>query len=167
MKPTTLCFPINKKGEILLGLKKRGFGAYKYNGFGGKLDEGEGFRQTAVRELEEEAALVAKQEALDAVAFLDFRFPYEPELTHVGWVYLVRDYEGCPLETEEMKPQWFSSDKIPYEAMWAGDRTWLPLLWEGKKIKGYVTFGQDNESVEDMYIEEVSELDEAMHELIL
>ena len=37
MKPTTLVFPIDEQHRILLGRKKRGFGANKYNGFGGKL----------------------------------------------------------------------------------------------------------------------------------
>ena len=41
MKPTTLVFPIDEQNRILLGRKKRGFGADKYNGFGGKLDDGE------------------------------------------------------------------------------------------------------------------------------
>ena len=41
MKPTTLVFPIDEQNRILLGRKKRGFGANKYNGFGGKLDDGE------------------------------------------------------------------------------------------------------------------------------
>ena len=44
MKPTTLVFPIDEQNRILLGLKKRGFGADKYNGFGGKINDGESFR---------------------------------------------------------------------------------------------------------------------------
>ena len=51
MKPTTLVFPIDEQNRILLGRKKRGFGADKYNGFGGKLDDGESFRDCAIREL--------------------------------------------------------------------------------------------------------------------
>lgn len=31
----------NGDKAVLLGMKKRGFGAGKYNGFGGKLEEGE------------------------------------------------------------------------------------------------------------------------------
>jgi 8-oxo-dGTP diphosphatase/2-hydroxy-dATP diphosphatase len=29
------------------------------------------------------------------------------------------------VETEEMKPEWFSLDKIPYEQMWESDEEWL------------------------------------------
>ena len=43
MRPTTLCFPVNARGQILLGRKKRGFGVSKWNGFGGKIEKGETF----------------------------------------------------------------------------------------------------------------------------
>ena len=48
MKPTTLCFPVDPAGRLLLGCKKRGFGAGKWNGFGGKLEGKETFRACAV-----------------------------------------------------------------------------------------------------------------------
>ena len=51
MKPTTLVFPIDEQNRILLGRKKRGFGADKHNGLGGKINAGESIRQCAVREL--------------------------------------------------------------------------------------------------------------------
>jgi 8-oxo-dGTP diphosphatase/2-hydroxy-dATP diphosphatase len=38
-----------KKSEILLGLKKRGFGEGKWNGFGGKIESGESVIQAAIR----------------------------------------------------------------------------------------------------------------------
>ncbi len=49
MRDTTLCFPVDGRGRILLGRKKRGFGKEKWNGFGGKIDAGETFRECAVR----------------------------------------------------------------------------------------------------------------------
>lgn len=162
MKPTTLCFPVNAKGELLLGMKKRGFGMGKYNGFGGKINTGETFRQCAVRELWEETSLLAKPEDLQAIAFLDFRFPYSPELTHIGYVYLVKVFEGIPLESEEMAPSWFTPENLPFDTMWKGDRSWLPLLLEGKNVSGYVTFGQDNDSVIEMEFKEVDVIKEDM-----
>ncbi len=166
MKPTTLCFPINKKGEVLLGMKRRGFGKGKFNGFGGKLQDKESFRECAVRELEEEVSLMARPEEMEPVGFLDFRFPHEEELTHICWIYLVRTFEGIPLTSEEMVPQWFLPSEVPYKDMWAGDESWIPLILEGKKIKGYITFGPDNEQVEGIKIEEVEDLDEVHGECI-
>jgi 8-oxo-dGTP pyrophosphatase MutT (NUDIX family) len=40
-------------------MKKRGFGVGKWNGYGGKLDEGESIEQCAIRELEEECSIVS------------------------------------------------------------------------------------------------------------
>lgn len=36
-------------GRVLLGMKKRGFGAGKWNGFGGKVQPGETIEQAARR----------------------------------------------------------------------------------------------------------------------
>lgn len=77
MKPTTLVFPIDEQNRILLGRKKRGFGANKYNGFGGKLDDGESFRACAIRELFEESGLQGRPEDLECVAAFDFQFPFD------------------------------------------------------------------------------------------
>ena len=47
-KVLTLAF-IRDGDRLLLGMKKRGFGAGKWNGFGGKVDPGETILQGAVR----------------------------------------------------------------------------------------------------------------------
>jgi 8-oxo-dGTP pyrophosphatase MutT (NUDIX family) len=40
----------NEKREILLGFKKRGFGVDKWDGFGGKIEDGES-NETAAKRL--------------------------------------------------------------------------------------------------------------------
>ena len=160
MKPTTLVFPINEHNQILLGRKKRGFGADKYNGFGGKIESGESFRQCAVRELYEESGIKVNEHELDCVAFFDFQFPYDESLTHIGYVYFVRVTGAQPIESEEMEPHWFSVEDIPYEFMWAGDRVWLPMLLEGKLLDGPIRFGEDNSSVTFMNLKEVTHITE-------
>lgn len=155
MRPTTLCFPIDSRNHILLGRKKRGFGAGKWNGFGGKLERGETFRACAVRECKEEAGLLIKETELQPVAFLDFRFSAEPSLDHIGYVYFASLYTGTPRASEEMEPQWFSYDRIPFESMWAGDRIWLPRLLQGEKLSGSILFDRDNEHVAEMKLKAV------------
>jgi 8-oxo-dGTP pyrophosphatase MutT (NUDIX family) len=51
---TTLMFLFNSQGQILLAMKKRGFGVGKWNGPGGKVQEKETILQAAVREVKEE-----------------------------------------------------------------------------------------------------------------
>ena len=52
-KVMTLCM-ITRGDEILLGMKKRGFGKGRWNGFGGKLMPGESIEDAARREVLEE-----------------------------------------------------------------------------------------------------------------
>ncbi|EIW71045.1 hypothetical protein TREMEDRAFT_59989 [Tremella mesenterica DSM 1558] len=55
----SLVFPLDIKGRrVLLGRKKRGFGIGLWNGFGGKLDQGETMDQCVIRELYEECGLI-------------------------------------------------------------------------------------------------------------
>ena len=57
----TLCV-IHKDHKILLGMKKRGFGAGRWNGFGGKLKERETIEEALRRETKEEAGVESKEE---------------------------------------------------------------------------------------------------------
>lgn len=41
MRQSTLVFVFNKQKQILLAMKKRGFGVGKWNGAGGKVEDGE------------------------------------------------------------------------------------------------------------------------------
>jgi 8-oxo-dGTP pyrophosphatase MutT (NUDIX family) len=75
LRQATLLFLI-KDNEILLAMKKRGFGQGKYNGVGGKVDSGESLEVAAVRETKEEIDVTPVN--YWHVANLDFYFPHEP-----------------------------------------------------------------------------------------
>ncbi len=136
VKPLTLCM-IHKDSKILLAMKKRGFGAGRWNGYGGKLAEGETLEQAALREIQEESGITSAE--LEKKGIITFEFENDPVSLEVH-IFDVTSYEGEPVETEEMKPQWFDIDKIPYEQMWSDDPHWLPLLLEGKKFRGKFLF---------------------------
>lgn len=53
LRIATLLFLV-KDDEILLAMKKRGFGKDRYNGVGGKVDDGESIEAAAARETIEE-----------------------------------------------------------------------------------------------------------------
>ena len=154
MRPTTLCFPVAADGRLLLGCKKRGFGNGKWNGFGGKLEPGESFRECAVRELYEEVSLLAEPEALEYMGFLDFHFTAAPAADHITYIYFVKTWTGDPAGSEEMNPRFFTVDRLPYDRMWQGDRVWLPRLIKGERIKGRVIFAPDGETVQSLEIKE-------------
>ncbi len=117
---------IIKDGRILLHYKKRGHGAGKWNGLGGKIKDGEEPEECAIREAKEESGIVLKHfQRLGEIEFYD--------VNGENWlVYVFRsDFEGTPRESEESLPHWFSLKNIPYEQMWEDDKYWLPLVIHG------------------------------------
>jgi 8-oxo-dGTP diphosphatase / 2-hydroxy-dATP diphosphatase len=134
----TICM-IRKGDEILLGLKKRGFGAGQWNGFGGKVNEGERIEEAAIRELKEESGLEAEE--MSKRGIIEFRFQNDPKILEVH-IFSIEKFNGMPIETEEMKPRWFKIKDIPYDKMWSDDKFWLPLFLAGKKFKGDFLFDQ-------------------------
>ena len=139
----TLLF-LRKDEKILLAMKKRGFGEGRWNGVGGKLEAGETIEQALVRECQEEIGVtpthywpVAEHD------FIQDADVDEPWHMYV-YAYLCDEWTGEPMESEEMKPKWFTLDKIPYDAMWDDDQYWLPQVLEGKLIRGKYTFDHND-----------------------
>jgi 8-oxo-dGTP pyrophosphatase MutT (NUDIX family) len=157
MKNTTLLFLVKKTGDtvtdICLAMKKRGFGTGRFNGTGGKLQEGESIEQAAVRETKEEIDVQAKE--MHKVAVLDFSFANKPEWNQQVHAFFCTAWDGVPTESEEMKPEWFPVDAIPFNSMWPDDTFWLPRVLKGEYIKGKFTFG-DGDVILDQHLEGVS-----------
>lgn len=145
MKQATLCFLI-KDNQILLAMKKRGFGVGKWNGVGGKVNSDETPLRAIVREAQEE--IFVEITGPKQVAVLNFSFPAKPEWNQKVTVYLCKDWKGEPIETEEMKPQWFNISQIPYDQMWSDDIYWLPKVLEGKILTGKFVFDKDQKMIE-------------------
>ncbi|KAG0175638.1 Nudix (Nucleoside diphosphate linked moiety X)-type motif 1 [Apophysomyces sp. BC1034] len=144
-KPYTLVLALDEPNrKVLLGMKKRGFGSNKYNGFGGKLEPGETVEQAAHREMLEESAVYVND--MQKVGINLFTFENNPVAMEVH-IYRTTSFSGTPTETEEMRPEWFSYDEIPYDQMWLDDRYWLPLLLQSRCFIGEYHFSQDHKSV--------------------
>ncbi|XP_076244156.1 oxidized purine nucleoside triphosphate hydrolase [Calliopsis andreniformis] len=151
---------IRKTTEILLGLKKRGFGEGKWNGFGGKVESGETIVQGAIRELKEECGLLAKD--LKKVGILEFEFEGNKVLLEVH-VFETYKYSGKVTESEEMRPKWYNLKDIPFKQMWPDDEYWFPYMLRGELFKGYFLYrGQDLilkhniETVEELPVNHIS-----------
>jgi 8-oxo-dGTP diphosphatase len=131
----TLLFVV-RGGEILLIEKKRGHGAGKVNGPGGKIDPGETPLECAVRETEEELHISVKDAR--KVAELWFQMSDYPSI--LCHVFIGSEFLGTPTETDEAVPLWAPLDAIPYDRMWEDDIHWLPLVLDGKSLLGKFVF---------------------------
>lgn len=142
MEGTTLIFPVtgDPVENILLGMKKRGFGQGYWNGFGGKIQAGESPQEAALRELYEEVGLQAKSEDLYLMGKIDFIFRNDPDLDHPVDIFLLWNWSGTPIETSEMSPKWFSTKEIPFDQMWEDDVYWFPYLLKKEFFKGFCEF---------------------------
>lgn len=130
-----LCFIVRGE-EVLLIHKKRGLGAGKINGPGGRLEPGETAAEAAVREVREELGVTPRDPQLRGELHFQFADGYA---LHCA-VFLADGCAGEPVETDEAIPLWVRADSVPFEKMWADDRHWLPGLLEGRSFRGFFEF---------------------------
>ncbi len=139
MRQVTLLFLLRNAGkgrQLLLAMKKRGFGAGKWNGVGGKVETGETIMAAAIRECQEEIGVTPRE--LTRVGELAFSIQDAPEHTHAITIFTAVNWQGEPRETDEMRPVWFTADTVPYDEMWAADRLWLPHVLAGEYVRGTI-----------------------------
>ncbi len=129
--------------EVLLGLKKTGFGSGRWVGLGGHVEEGEKPVAAAVREVEEESGLLVSADTLAHMAALTFLFPARPAWDQTADVYTTGVWQGEPAESEEVAPRWFRHDQLPLDGMWDDARYWLPRVLAGEQVRLTVTFAGD------------------------
>ncbi|MDX1503769.1 MAG: 8-oxo-dGTP diphosphatase [Thermoanaerobaculia bacterium] len=138
MDPATLVF-VRANGHLLLIRKKRGLGAGKINGPGGRIDPGESPLDCARREVEEE--LLVTPTGLRIAGENRFQF-VDGYSIHV-FIYSAAGCLGEPTETEEAVPLWTPVGALPYDEMWQDDRVWMPHLLTGRRFSGRYLFDGD------------------------
>jgi len=134
----TLLFVI-RDGRILLIRKKRGLGAGKINGPGGRIGPGETPLECAVREVQEELCVTP----IGVRDCGELRFQFTDGLSLLVYVFKADDCDGEPHETDEAAPLWAPIDAIPYDEMWADDRLWVPLMLADARFEGRCVFDGD------------------------
>lgn len=140
-KITTLLLII-KNNKILLAQKKRGFGVGRYNGVGGKVEAGETIEQAMIRETQEEINVTPIHYNKRAIITFS-NLANGERFNIVMHVYTASDYVGEIKESEEMRPEWFGHNDIPFANMFPDDRIWLPVLLDGKNFEAYFKFDED------------------------
>lgn len=134
----TLLF-IFEGDRVLLIRKKRGMGAGKINGPGGKMEPGETPEQCAIRETQEELGVTGLE--VSEAGLLRFQFTGGPGL--LCHVFRAEGLEGEPVETDEAVPLWTAVGDVPFDEMWADDRLWFHHLVAGTPFVGSFEFDGD------------------------
>lgn len=144
MRLTTLCYVV-KDEQVLLAMKKRGLGQGKWNGPGGKVEDGETPEQACWREFFEETG--ASVMTLEAKGLIEFVFEAKPDWNQRCHVFIGRDLAGQPQETEEMLPAWYSLSELPLDNMWEDDALWLPAVLNGGQVNMRFYFDEQSKLV--------------------
>ncbi len=134
----TLLFVI-RDDQILLIRKKRGLGAGKINGPGGRIEEDESPLEAAIREVQEEVGVTPTGIHQRGELYFQFVDGYG---IHVH-VFTATDCEGEVRESDEALPLWTALGEIPYDEMWVDDSIWLPWMLDGKRFTGRFLFDGD------------------------
>jgi 8-oxo-dGTP diphosphatase len=143
---TCLCFIRRTTAdgpEVLLGLKKSGFGTGRWVGLGGHIEPGEKPAAAAAREVAEESSLVVAPDALEHMASIEFRFPARPAWDQSAEVYVTSAYQGEPAESDEIAPRWYPLAALPLTGMWDDARYWLPQVLAGLHVTATIIFAPD------------------------
>ncbi|TVR70191.1 MAG: 8-oxo-dGTP diphosphatase [Spirochaetaceae bacterium] len=133
-----LCFLV-RDGRVLLIHKKRGLGAGKVNGPGGKREAGESLVLTATRELYEEVGIIPENPDHRGTLRFAFSDGYNLEVH----IFTAPSWSGEPVETAEAIPFWVRLENIPFDRMWEDDIHWLPAVLAGRRVDGEMCFDGD------------------------
>lgn len=128
-----------RDGQVLMIEKKRGLGAGKINGPGGRVHPRETPLAAAVRETEEElevTPLGARRAGEVLFHVLD------GASIHIH-VFRADGLSGNPVETQEARPVWVRADAVPFDRMWEDDRYWFPHLLAGRWFSARTVFRGD------------------------
>jgi 8-oxo-dGTP diphosphatase len=127
MKLATLCYVRRADQTLMIHRIKKENDMHqgKWNGLGGKLEPGETPEECVIREIREEAGLVAHNPQLKG--FLTFP-GFANDEDWYAFVFVVRDFEGELVESPEGILQWIDDDELLQLNLWEGDLIFLPWL---------------------------------------
>lgn len=133
MKLATLCYVRDTKTNKTLMLhrikKKQDMHEGKWNGLGGKFEEGESPEECVIREIKEESGLIIQNPKLKG--FITF-----PEFDGFDdwyvFLFTVEHFSGDLIDSKEGELKWIPDNEVTKLPLWEGDRIFIPWLSEDK-----------------------------------
>ena len=145
MKLATLCY-VRRDGKTLMvhRIKKTNdIHAGKWNGLGGKLENGETPEECAIREIYEESGLVVNSLTWKGL----ITFPgFANDEDWYAFIFLIEDFNGNLIESPEGTLSWIDNQGVLELNLWEGDRIFLPWLDRPEFFSAKFTY-KDNKFV--------------------
>lgn len=131
MKLATLCYVMNDNKTLMLyrNKKENDYHEGKWNGLGGKFEQGESPEECAIREVFEESGLKVKDPVLKG----HITFPmFDGKDDWYVWLYVFNDFEGNLIDSPEGRLEWIPNEKLNELNLWEGDKIFIPWLFNDK-----------------------------------
>jgi len=135
MKLATLCY-LKKNSKTLMiyrNKKQNDMHEGKWNGLGGKFNNGETPEECVIREVKEESGLQVNNPVL--CGFLTFPKFSKNEDWYV-FVFTATDFSGELIDSPEGKLKWINDVNMMDLNLWEGDRYFLNWMNERKFFSG-------------------------------
>lgn len=124
---------VHEHPRILLAMKKRGFGAGKWNGLSGKVEEGETIEDAARREAKEEGGIDIGE--MEKVGVVDFEFRGDPKILEVH-IFKVARLSAIPSRQTRCGRSGFILTKFPTTRCGRTTGTGCHFSWLAKNSGG-------------------------------
>jgi 8-oxo-dGTP diphosphatase len=146
MKLATLCY-LRHEGKTLMVhriKKENDIHQGKWNGLGGKIEQGETPEECVTREMYEESGLHIHNPLLRGV----LTFPkFADDEDWYAFVFVADKFDGELIDSPEGDLRWISNEEVFNLPMWEGDRIFLPWLDKPFFFSGKFVY-QDGKLVE-------------------
>ena len=131
MQLATLCYVKHKNKTLMLHRikKKNDFHEGKWNGLGGKFEQGETPEECVIREVKEESGLLLVNPKLHG--FITFPM-FDGKKDWYVFMFTSDKFSGELIDSKEGKLEWIPDEKLLDLNLWDGDRIFLPWLEDDK-----------------------------------
>lgn len=128
IKLATLCY-VRDQDKILMLLRNKKADDYhigKWNGLGGKFEEGESPEECAKREIFEESGLTAIEMKMKGI----ITFPKFDNISDwYVYIYLIDKFKGTLIDSPEGLLNWIPQKEIQNLNLWPGDKIFLEWIF--------------------------------------